>query len=361
MLQFYFPVSKNHLEDPIVMPYNGKQGGGILGITIKELAKISGYSTATISRVLSNQSNVKPETREAIEKLLEEYQYRTNIMEIRQERQKKNKILVITPELYDYWLAGQIKGIKEEASRNGYITLIVYSDHSIETEEEYVEMAIQEKYAGVILLNMNGREQVAEKLRSSKIPAVILNEPVKYPGINAVYADHYQGSYLLTSYLIEMGHRKIGYIMGDSYLKLTQDRWRGYEDAMHARNLFITNSNLLSGKMTFDDGYKAAERIIKKGLDYTAVICNDYHILFGFMSALQEFGIRVPEDFSVVCNDDSIYAEYLGITCVEGMERIESGKRTMKCLLSKIQGRESYRDTIVYQPKLVIRKSVRKL
>lgn len=130
---------------------------------------------------------------------------------------------------------------------------------------------------------------------------------------------------------------------------------------MYDKNLFITNSNLLSGKMTFDDGYKAAERIIKKGLDYTAVICNDYHILFGFMSALQEFNIRVPEDFSVVCNDDSIYAEYLGITCVEGMERIASGKRTMKCLLSRMIGDEGSQDTIVYQPKLILRKSVKKL
>lgn len=198
-----------------------------MDITIKELAKISGYSTATISRVISNQDNVKPQTREAIEKLLEEYHYRTNIMDLRRERQRKNTILVITPELYDYWLAGQIKGIKEEATRNGYITLIVYSDHSIDNEEEYVEMAIRENYAGIILLNMNGREQVAEKLQKSGIPAIVLNEPVKFPGIKSIYADHYQGSYLLTSYLIEMGHRRIGYIMGNSYLRMTQDRCRG--------------------------------------------------------------------------------------------------------------------------------------
>ena len=130
---------------------------------------------------------------------------------------------------------------------------------------------------------------------------------------------------------------------------------------MDDKQRYVTSYNLLPGKMTFVDGYKAAESIIKKGLEYTAVICNDYHVLSGFMSTLQKYNIRVPEEISVVCNDDSIYAEYLGITCVEGMHRMESGERTMQCLLAKIQGKEDSQDAIVYQAKLIIRESVKRI
>ena len=132
-----------------------------MGITIKELSKISGYSCATISRVIANKGNVKRETQEAIEKLLMEYNYRTNIMELRSLEMKQKTIMIIVGDLNNYFYTELIRVAKTEALRQRYVPLIAFSEDSIEEEAHYVDVAVKEGYAGIMFINVRGGDELA--------------------------------------------------------------------------------------------------------------------------------------------------------------------------------------------------------
>ena len=331
-----------------------------MGITIKQLSEISGYSTATISRVILNKSNVKKETREAIEKLLMEYNYRTNVMELRSAEQKSKTILIITGDLDNVYYTELVKIVKQDALEKGYTTLIAFSDNSIEEEENFVKMAIREHYAGIIFMNVRGGKELAELLLQNDIPVVFLNRGIRFYDFNSVTNNDYEGGYLITSYLIEKGHKKIGHFMGPSYSMAAQERRRGYEDAMRDHGLFVTNNNIFSGELSWKGGYECGEQVIKKGLDFTAVFCGNYSMAMGVADAMRDYGVKIPEDISIVCYDDTPMTERYGFTIV-GAEVEKLGKKSIEILLRKVEGDTVDGGSVVFKPKIIERTSVKKI
>ena len=110
-----------------------------MGITIKELSEISGYSITTISRVITNKGNVKKETKEAVKKLLVQYNYRTNVMDFLKSEQSSKIIMVILGVLDNFYYSSLIKVIKEKTETYGYSVLIGYTDNSLEEEDSAMD------------------------------------------------------------------------------------------------------------------------------------------------------------------------------------------------------------------------------
>ena len=329
-------------------------------ITIKELSKLSGYSPATISRVIANKGNVKKDTREAIERLLVEYDYRTNIMELRTSELKRKTIMIIVGDLDNTYYTELIKIIKNDALGRGYTTLIAFSDNSVQEEENFVKMAIKERYAGIVFINVRGGSPIGELLIRSEIPVTFLNRGIRFYDFNSVTSDNYEGGYIITSYLIEKGHKKIGHFMGPSYSMAAQERRRGYEDAMNDKGLHVTNNSIFSGELSWNGGYECGERMIKKGLDYTAVFCGNYSMAIGLVDALRDYSVKIPEDVSVVCYDDTLFTEKYGLTIV-GAETEKLGKKAIDLLLSNIEGGVTEGGSVVYKPKIIERHSVKRV
>ena len=234
-----------------------------MGITIKELSEISGYSITTISRVITNKGNVKKETKEAVQKLLVQYNYRTNVMDFLKSEQSSKIIMVILGVLDNFYYSSLIKVIKEKTETYGYSVLIGYTDNSLEEEEKYVRMAIKEQYAGIFFMNVRGGNDLAELLKSGGVPVVFLNRGIRFAEFDSVTSDNYRGGYMITSYLIEMGHKKIGHLMGNTYSTVAQERRRGYEDAMNDAKLPVTRNSVHIGELNYESGYKYGEAIVK--------------------------------------------------------------------------------------------------
>lgn len=331
-----------------------------MGITIKELSEISGYSAATISRVVSKKGNVKKETREAIEKLLEMYQYSSKPKTGSDAGTDDLIIMVIIGELHSYYYMELLSVIKSESGKYGIRMLIGFTDNSMEEEERYVRMAMEQQYAGLLFINVRGGEALTFLLNHGNIPVVFLNRGIRFADFDAVISDNYRGGYMITSYLIRMGHRKIGHLMGHTYSSAAQERRRGFEDAMKDAALPVTGSSVYVGELTYESGYQYGEYLIKKGLDYTAVFCGNDTMAVGLRTALERAGVRVPEDISLVCYDDTLYAGNAGLTTVGALpEKLAS--RAMEMLYMKIQGKHAEGGTVVYRPQITERNSVRKI
>lgn len=331
-----------------------------MGITIKELSEISGYSCSTISRVITNKGNVKEETRKAIEKLLAEHEYRTNIMELRKAEADVPKIMVIVGDLDNWYYMETVRVIKHQLLDTDYTPVIGYSDNDIAEEEKYVRIALNDGYAGIIFVNVRGGQELAQLLEDNGIPVVFLNRGIKFAPFDSVCNDNYQGGYIATEYLIGMGHKKIGHLMGSLYSNTALERRRGYEDAMRDRGLVVTANSIHNGDLKSESGYQYGETLIKKGLDYTAVFCGNDLMAVGLLEAMADYGVKVPEKLSIVCFDDTLLAKRAKLTAI-GAEPLKMGRTAVENLLSRIKGDEADAKTVFYKPRITIRESVQRL
>ena len=329
-----------------------------MGITIKELAEISGYSAATISRVIANKGNVKEETRKAIEKLIIEHNYRTNVMDLRSSEQNAHQIMIVIGELVNFYYLDLIQIIKRELREKGYTVMIAYTDNSEEDEINYVRTAIRSRYGGLVFINVRGGTELAGILEEGNIPVVFLNRGIRFADFDAVINDNYQGGYMITEYLIRKGHRKIGHLMGHTYSSAAQERRRGYEDAMRDAKLPVTNSNVYIGKLNYESGYDYGEYLVKRGLDYTAVFCSNDMMALGLWRSLEASGVRVPDDISIVSYDSTMYAQNAGLTTISASSE-KLAKKGIQMLLARISGETAGGGTVVLRPQIVERSSVK--
>lgn len=331
-----------------------------MGITIKELAKISGYSTATISRVITNKGNVRPETREAIEKLLEEQNYRTSIMDLRITKAKTSTVMIITGDLDNWYYMEMIRRLTGLLDQNGYSALIAYTDNDPDREEAFLETAVREQYSGVIFINVRGDDKIREILKNSRLPSVFLNRGIKRAYFNTVCNDNYIGSYNVVSLLIQLGHRKIGHMMGNSYSVTALDRRRGYTEAMENHGLPVTGSSIFQGRYDWKSGFEYAEYIVKKGMDFTAVFIGSYQMTEGFLDGMKLYGVSIPEDISVACFDETPSMERAGITTVCS-DPMKMARGAVELLQKSIEDPLAETKRVYQEPVIIRRNSIAQL
>ena len=228
---------------------------------------MSGYSASTISRVIGNKGNVKEETRKEIERLIIEQNYRTNVMELRSNEQNTQMVLIIIGELVNFYYLDLIQTLKSELAEYGYTVMIAFTDNSEEEEKSYVKMAMRSHFGGAVFINVRGAEELKKILEEGELPVVFLNRGLRFADFDTVVNDNYQGGYLITNYLIERGHKKIGHLMGHTYSHTARERCRGYEDAMRDAKLPVTNNNVYIGKLNYESGFDYGEYLVKRGLD----------------------------------------------------------------------------------------------
>lgn len=331
-----------------------------MGITIKELSEISGFSTATISRVISNKDGVKPETREAIERLLIEKKYRTNVMEMRQMKAKNHTVILITGDLGNWYYMETVRDCIHLLDQEGYHTLIAYSGGDPQKEERILLDAVEENCAGVVFMNVCGGDNVKQILTDTGIPVVFLNRGIKKAYFNCVVNDNYNGAYQAVEYLIQSGHRKICHLMGNSNSVTAQDRRRGFVDAMEDNHLVVTKNSIHQGIYSWESGYEFGEYVIKKALDFTAVFIGNYQMAAGFLDCAKEYGLKIPEQISVVCFDETpeMRRNEISTVCADPLKMAEAAT---DLLLKQVRGKETQAHSIYQEPVLIKRASIKRI
>ena len=328
-----------------------------MGITIKELSKISGYSPATISRVITHKGNVREETRIEIQKLLLKYDYKSSIGDDRKSVYRDRTVMLLIGDMSNQFYVEQITYLSKLIRKDNYIPMISYTGGEIMEEEEYTEMAVREGYAGVIYLNVRGKDRLVYILKESGIPVVFLNRFLNNASFDSVCSDNYRGGYMAAKYLIEMGHRKIGHLAGNGYSNTTRERLRGYVDAMTDSGLVVSDYNIHYGNLDRESGYKFGEMILKEDRGYTAVFCGNDLMADGLNRAFLDYGVRVPEDISIVCYDNTIISRSLDLTRVSSNPQ-KMGERAVELLMRRIDNREADTQSILFSPIILPGKSV---
>lgn len=270
-------------------------------MTINEIAKACGVSSATVSRALSGNAYVKPETYKRIMECAEALGY-----EYSSQKNKQNlKIMLIVGDISNYFYIGIIKGIGSLLNSKGYKVAIFNSNYDHAQEEEYVRFAYSDNFSGIIMITAMETVALIKLLKKNTCPVVLVNRYIRSMDLNAVCIDNHRGGYLATTYLIDKGHKKIAHLAGPRNSTASQDRLIGFQHAMNDSELSVAKDAIYYGDLMRDSGCRFAEYYLKKLRDYTAVFFANDISAVGFLECVLQHGIRVPDDLSIICFDDA--------------------------------------------------------
>ncbi|WP_308909093.1 LacI family DNA-binding transcriptional regulator [Pseudokordiimonas caeni] len=304
--------------------------------TIRDISRLAGVSVATVSRTMSNPDKVSPATREKVEAAIRETGYMPDMSARNFSTRKSKTIVVLVPDISNPFFSRVIRGIEHTAQRAGYSVLLGDTRGESEIEDAYASMVRARLADGVIQLN--GRLPM-ENGAVADIPLVNACDCVEDAHIPKIQLDNAGAARAMTEYLISLGHKRIGVAKGPSESRLTQERLRGYREALEAAGLPFDESLVARGDFSASSGRHAATQLMALGKPPTALFCLSDEMAIGAMHSVWEMGLKVPNDISIVGFDDILFAEY----CKPPLTTIrqpaeEFGSKAMGMLLSLLQG-----------------------
>ncbi len=332
-------------------------------MTLIDIAKQTGISSATVSRVLNSSGYVNPETRIKVENALLQNNYQHTTRRKSVPAEISEIILVVTGDITSNVYTSNIKGITQVLEKTGKKIFIADSGYASEKEEDYLKFAFRNHFAGVIMLNPIETVGLVQALQaSSHCPVVMVNRYLRSLDTDVVCIDNFRGGYMATDYLIQHGHKKIAHLSGLDNSIATQERLRGYSDAMRIAGLPLTNANIGNGDLQYESGLKFGRQIcaMDKESRFTAVYSANDIMATGLVDAFFEAGFSVPEDFSITCSDNTLNAvkSRVKLTTV-AHDPVEMGVSGARLLLSRMANPKSRTEKIVYAPLLTERNSVK--
>ena len=333
-----------------------------MGKTLLEISKEIGVSTATISRVLTGEDCVSPETRDKVLLAVKESGYEKRPRRRSAELRGSGTVLVIAGQLHNPIILGFIDGIRQRLAKEGMRTVISLSDYDTSAECDALKYASKNGFSGIFLLNAIESKKLVSLIPDIKTPMIFVNRFLRSADTDVVTVDNYRCGYLATEYLIQRGHRCIAHIAGPTTSVTCRDRTQGYLDAMREHGISIDKSFIFYGDRRYKSGCEFGAQIVSMPPEkrFSAVFSTTGLMAAGMVDTLRGYGIRVPDDISVVCNDD-YSRDYMpcpiDFTTFE-QDPILMGTTAAELLLERISSPTSAPKRMVFPPVFIEHNSV---
>lgn len=273
-------------------------------VTIHDVAKESGVSYSTVSRVLNGFTFVKEETRTKVLATAEKLGYVAN-MQARSLAGGKTRIIgLLVPGLDNGYIGEIVRGIDEEIAKFNYDLMLYTTRRRVGSEAQYVKTISNGLSDGIILIVPLFDREYLVSLREHNFPYVVVDQTDPQYHSAVVDSTNWQGAYDATKYLIDLGHRRIGFIKGLDAIQSTVDRLAGYKAALSDHNVFFDATLVIEGDFFTGGGYKAGRQLVQRKHRPTAIFASNDLMALGVMQAIHEQGLRIPQDISLIGFDD---------------------------------------------------------
>ncbi len=330
-------------------------------VTIRDVAKAAGVSVSTVSRVLNDKDDVSFETGERVKDVIQELGYTASLAARSMRSRKTGVIGLIMPDVEQAFPVEVMKGVNRAIAEIDY-DLIIYTSGDIHKhytavrERRYVSLLNNNITDGVIVVTPAATEFV------TAAPVVAVDPHYEGHDYPAVIATNQDGAIAAMTYLIELGHRRIGFIGGRPDLQSANRRLEGYQDSLRQAGIGIDPDLILPGDFTLEIGLVCAHKLLDLPDRPTAIFAANDQSAFGVYQAAQEAGLRIPEDLSVVGFDNIPEAAYTTpkLTTVDQSIR-EMGYVATKMVVMLVEGETLESNLYNIPTRLVIRESCRPL
>lgn len=327
-------------------------------VTLAELARAADVSVATVSRALSNGNYpLKDETRQRILKLAEEMGYQPNLVARSLQSNRSHLVGVIVDRMQSPFAAATVQGIQDGLRDAGYTISIAYSNRDQKQAIEAINTFYRHQVAGLIILNSWLHTYNDSILSLQDRPYVFVNRVFSNCVGNCVGPGDRYGAQIATQHLIDLGHRRIGYINGRADWIEAQNRFSGFRDALEKHGLAHDDTLLGQGDWGVDSGFKAAQGLLAIKERPTAIFVANDIMALGAIYAIQEAGLKVPADIAIVGYDDRDFSAWIrpALTTIQ-MPSYEMGRAAARLMMKQFAN-EELEDATQIPGKLIIRES----
>ena len=333
-------------------------------VTIKDVANEAGVSVTTVSIVLNGKGQSVPQiTQKRILKAVEKLHYTPNYSARSLVTGKTNTVGVIVPSITNTFFAELVKLLQKKFASRGYDIILSNNEESAKKDLKYISLFSGRNVDGIVFtpsaesLMPENAQNVKNAISKLTIPCLFLDRYISgYPNVSI---DNAKSAYLLTDYLLNSGHEKIGVVTGPKMLNSSANRLKGLKKRLAESNIVLCEQNVFEGQYDIETGERATERFIDT--DVTAIFAFSDMQAYGVYKKLKELGKHVPEDMSVVGFDDNVYSSLLDKPLTTMRQPLdEIAENTVETMLELINGKKFQAKEKV-PATLVKRESVKRL
>lgn len=311
-------------------------------VTIRDVAKKAGVGLGTVSRVINESPQVSEVTRRRVQEVIAELHYTPNPTARRLSLGKTLTVAVITPFFTRPAFIERLRGIENTLSESDY-DLNIYNVETVQRRDQCMhQIPRPDRADGVIILALSPRDEDLPYLQRAQVPIVLVdaNHP-SLSSMNRVIVDDVAGGGAAVQHLVDLGHRRIGYISDWLYnpfnFTSSRDRYQGYRQVLDAAGIPFRPEYHGQAEHGRSEARLLAEQMLALPERPTAIFAASDTQAMGILEAARDAGLRVPADLSVIGYDDIEIAEYLGLTTMRQL-LYESGQLGVELLLDTLEG-----------------------
>lgn len=335
--------------------------------TIKDIARLSGYSIGTVSRVINHHKDVSEEARKKILQVIEETGFQPNSNAKFLKQTTSSAITILVKGTKNFFLETILEDIQELLKNHGEPVSVTFLDEFSNEIEAAMQICTERKPKGLIFLGANP-EYIRKSFGSITVPAVLVTgsaADLGFENLSSFCTDDFRASHDAVKCLLDAGHTKIGIVGGSReaiHGTVGTDRFSGAVEALKEKGIVFDHDRYFEpGRFSSEDGYKAALKLLKRQPDITAIFALSDTIAIGVMRAVKDLGLSVPQDVSLIGFDGIEYTRYSvpRLASVDQSAKTLARKSVEDLLLRISYSREAVHETIPY--KVIEAESIKKL
>jgi LacI family transcriptional regulator/LacI family purine nucleotide synthesis repressor len=325
--------------------------------TIRDVAKLAGVSTTTVSHVLNKTRFVSAEGKAKVEDAVMQLNYVPNTV-ARSLKGGSSRVLgMLVTDSNNPFYADLIQWVDQVAYRHGYNLILCNTQGNIERAKDYMSMLSQRRVDGMLMMSSDARQLPVSSYGT--MPMVMMDSGPDRAGYDRILDDSEQGGYMATKHLLQAGHRCIGLLAGPLEKSNSQNRIAGYRRAMAEAYVEVDESWIQSGEFTYEGGVTAMTELLKQQKKVTSIFASNDLMAMGAIRVAGEHGLIVPKDLSVIGYDDIPGAKYFNPPLTTMRQPLElMAEQAIAMLLARMETPESEGQRTLLTPTLITRDSV---
>lgn len=308
-------------------------------VTLHDIATRLKVSTVTISKALRNHPDISTVTKKLVLDTAEEMGYTPNFMARNLSSKKSNTIGVVVPKIDHFFFGSVIESIYDLAFQNNYEIILMVSQESAEREKKHIQTLLSMKVDGIIIsISQETTDySIFETIFSRNVPIVFIDRIPNIKNISSVYVDDKSGAFSAVEHAIKIGYRKIGHFAGYDAVNIGRQRYLGFEEALKKYDIPVNPAWIFKGGFGEDYGYQSFMKLYKEKNLPDLIFTVTYPVALGVYKAVNQLGLKIPQDIDLICFGDSNVQQYLTppLSCVNQPTSLIA-ENAMKIILSTI-------------------------
>ncbi len=330
-------------------------------VTIKHVAEHANVSTTTVSHVLNRTRFVSKKSTAAVMAAVESLNYAPSAIARSLKMQHTKSIgMLITTTLNPYY-AEVVKAVEKRCYQLGYTLVLCNTDGQRDKTESYLKMLQEKRTDGIILMCAEYSQSAFQSLPTT-LPVVVMDWGPTNSTLDKIQDNSLLGGALATQFLIDNNHHNIGFIGGPSQMATAQNRLQGFEKTMQQASIEINRDWVIHSNFEADGGRQAMKQLIAQDNKPSAIFVANDLMALGVISEAQQQGISIPGELSIIGYDNINFSEFFNppLTTIN-QPKTDLANRAVDTLIDRLNNPRINGKTILVEPHLVVRASVKKL